>query len=260
MKHFYLFVVSILIGIAGFSQTAVNFTCNDCSGVSHDLYTELDAGKVIVICWVMPCATCIPNAKTSYNVVSSYQTTYPNRVYFYMVDDYANTVCSSVNSWANTNAMPLSAYSLRFSDASIKMTDYGATGMPKIVVLGGANHDVFFNSTVNTFNSTNLQNAINSALAATAIEDMNSAFSNISLFPSPSKNQATLSVTLTSRNDVKVELYNMVGKKVSDVFNNVLFTGNNQIQINTSDLANGIYFVKVSVADRNKILKMVVSD
>jgi len=177
-----------------------------------------------------------------------------------MCDDLANTSCTSLNSWANTNTMPQSAFSLRFSNAAINMTDYGAAGMPKIVVLGGPNHDVFFNSVVNTFNATNLQTAINNALAATAVEDINSAFSNISLFPVPSKNQTTLSLDLKSKSDVKVELYNLVGKKVSDVFNNELYSGSNEIQINTSDLTNGIYFVKVSVADRNKILKLVVSE
>ena len=260
MKHFFLFLIATLVTISSFSQTAVNFTCNDCSGVSHDLYTELDAGKVIVICWVMPCATCIPNSKTTYNVVNSYQTSNPNRVYFYMVDDYGDTPCSSINSWANSNSMPQSSFSQRFVNTSIKMTDYGSAGMPKIVVLGGPNHTVFFNSTVNTFNATNLQTAINSALATTGVDEITSSLSEIVLYPVPSKNQTTLSLELKIKSDVKVELFNLVGKKVSEIYNDQMNSGNNQIIISISDLPNGIYFVKVSIADRNRILKLIVSD
>ncbi len=260
MKHFYLFVISIIIGVTGFAQTATNFTCNDCSGGSHDLFTELDAGKVIVLCWVMPCSTCIPNSKTSYNVVNSYQTTYPNRVFFYMVDDYANTTCTSLNSWANTNGMPEASFSLRFSNASISISDYGAYAMPKIVVLGANTHTVFFDNSVTTFNAANLQTAINNALTATGVNEPGSDFYNISLYPVPSNGQTTLSLGLKSISEIKIELYNVVGKKVSEIYNHQLNSGYNEIRINTSDLTNGIYFIKIGVADRNKILKLIVSN
>lgn len=261
MKHFYLLVISIVIGITCFAQTATNFNCTDCSGGSHNLFTELDAGKVIVLCWVMPCSSCIPNSKTTYNIVNSYQTTNPNSVFFYLADDYANTACSSLSSWANSNLMPESSFSLRFSNASINIADYGTYAMPKIVVLGGNLHSVFFDNSVTTFNATNLQTAINNALAATSgVEEQNSELFNVSLFPMPSNNQTTLSLGLKSLSNVKIELYNVVGNKVLEIFNNQLNSGDKNIQFNTSDLTNGIYFVKVSVADRIKILKLIVSN
>lgn len=245
--------------MTGFTQNATNFTCNDCSGGSHDLFTELDAGKVIVLCWVMPCSTCIPNSKTTFNVVKTYQATNPNRVFYYLCDDLANTACSSLDSWGTSNNISADSYSLRFSNAAINMTDYGAAGMPKIVVLGGPSHTVFFNSTVNTFSAVNLQTAIDSALAATGIENMSSDLSDINLFPVPSSNQTVLSINLKSVSNVKVELYNMVGTKVSELLNGNLNSGLNKITINTSELNNGIYFVKAMVADRTKIIKLIVS-
>ena len=262
MKHFLLFVISMIIVITGFSQTAVNFTSNDCNGVSHDLFTELDAGKVIVLCWVMPCSTCIPNSKTSYNVVNSFQATNPGRVFFYLADDYGTTPCSSLNSWANGSgvSIPQSSFSQRFVNPSILISDYGTYSMPKIVVLGGTTHHVYFNSTVNTFNATNLQTAINNALAATGVDDLNSDFLNVSLFPIPSNNQTTLSVSLKSNSNVKVELFNLVGEKVSEIYNNQLNSGSNEIILNTSGYTNGVYFVKVSVSDRIKIIKLIVSN
>lgn len=45
----------LLSGFMAFGQTtATDFTVNDCGGTSHNLFTELDAGKVIVLCWPMP--------------------------------------------------------------------------------------------------------------------------------------------------------------------------------------------------------------
>jgi hypothetical protein len=249
----------MIFGISSFGQTATNFTCTDCNGGSHDLFTELDAGKVIVLCWVMPCSTCIPNSKTSYNVVNSYQTTNPNRVFFYMVDDYANTACSSLNSWANTNGMPQSAFSQRFVNASIAIADYGTYAMPKIVVLGGSTHNVFFDNSVTTFNATNLQTAINNALNTTGIEDLGSDLNKMSLFPIPAGNQTTLSIDLNEKSNVKLELYNVVGKKVLEINKDQLSSGINEIQINTAELTNGVYFVKASAANRNKLIKLIVS-
>ena len=73
MKKILFIIAALFISIFGSAQVAPNFTATDCNGTSIDLYSQLDAGKVIVICWVMPCSSCIPASKTSYNVVQSFQ-------------------------------------------------------------------------------------------------------------------------------------------------------------------------------------------
>src|SRR5712671_2429145 len=179
-KQLFTFIFAFITA-AGFAQTAVNFNCSDCAAASHDLFTELDAGKVIVLVWVMPCSACVSASLTTYNVVQSYQSSNPNTVYMYLCDDYGNTACSSVNSWANTNGL---TNAVRFSNASINMADYGSTGMPKIVVIGGTNHTVFYSAN-NTVNSNNLQGAINSALNATGVNEPGGSISSFSVFPNP---------------------------------------------------------------------------
>ena len=72
-KNQLLFILLFLIGIVSSAQTtATNFTANDCSGTPHTLFTELDAGKVVVIAFVMPCATCIAPTLSAYNHALSY--------------------------------------------------------------------------------------------------------------------------------------------------------------------------------------------
>lgn len=247
-----LFAVFTAIGMA---QTATDFTANDCSGTSHNLFTELNAGKVIVLCWVMPCGACTGGALTSYNVVQSYASSNPNTVYMYLCDDYANTACASLNSWANSNGL---TNALRFSNASINMTNYGSTGMPKVVVLGGANHTVFYNAN-NTINATNLQNAINSALNATGVDDLNSTVSSFNVLPNPVNNTAEIKFNLVRSSEVDIELFNLEGQVLKNIYSGKLSAGENKIQLDVSGFASGMYLVKLSDGDKNKFINLMVS-
>src|SRR5207249_4420212 len=98
MKKSLLTLLSaIFIGVNVFAQTAPDFTALDCNGVSHNLYTELNSGKVIVLNWVMPCSACVGPSLTAYNVVKSYAS---SNVLHYLIDDAGNTSCTSLSSWA----------------------------------------------------------------------------------------------------------------------------------------------------------------
>lgn len=251
------FLISLL-SFGAIAQTATNFTCNDCSGVSYDLFTELDAGKVVVIDWVMPCASCVGPTLTTYNIVSSYQTSHPGKVLFFMADDYANTSCLSLNAWANQYGVPESAWSRRFVNSAIRMLDYGSNGMPKIVVLGGAGHTVFYNAN-NTVNATALQNAINAALSVSGVEEGKGMIHSLSTYPNPAASDATLKFTVARTSDVTVELFNMKGKKVLDVYSGKVMAGEKTVGIETAKLTSGIYLVKVSASGKSNYVNLVIS-
>jgi len=252
MKKILFFLASLLISIFGSAQVP-NFNSNDCNGTNYDLYTQLDAGKVIVVCWVMPCSSCIAGAKTSYNVVQSFQSSNPNKVFLYLCDDLGDTPCASVNSWANSNSIPASAASLRFSNAAINMTNYGTSGMPKITVFGGSSHSIFYNVNGSVV-GTELQTAISSALNANSIEESGAITSEISLFPNPANAFLHLSFSLAKQSVVNIEMYNILGEKVysnTDKFNK----GINKLDIATNKLNNGIYFVRISDTIGSKTIK-----
>jgi len=160
MKRSILLSLSILYAIITFSQDyATDFSVDDCSGNFHNLFTELDEGKVIVIAWVMPCFGCIGPALEAYTVAKSFESTHPGQVLYYMPDDYANTSCSSLTSWAENNSMgEADAY---FSHSDINMNDYGTPGMPKIVVVGCSSHKVFYNM---NYTAAGIEDAINEAI------------------------------------------------------------------------------------------------
>ena len=143
------------------AQTATNFNVKDCKGINHDLFTELDSGNIIVLVWVMPCATCTEPAIASYIEVDDFRAKKSAKIKYYLVDDYANTSCSSLTSWAKNNG--IDAPDAIFVDKAINMMDYGSVGMPKVLVLCGKTHEVIFQQD-DALNVANFKKALDDAL------------------------------------------------------------------------------------------------
>jgi hypothetical protein len=239
------------------AQTAVNFNCRDCDDLTHDLFTELDTGSVIVLCWVMPCSGCVPTSLTTYNVVESFKEQSPRKVFMYLCDDFADTPCSSLKSWANSNALN---NSIKFSNNSIKMSDYGGTGMPKVVVLGSSDHKVYYNAN-DVVNPTDLQTAIQTAINESSIgmPSLGSGMNNMQLFPNPAKLSTVLSINSEKKMEVEISAYNLPGLCVKQIFNGELQPGENKIEINSSLWCPGIYFINIRNKQFSKNIKLIVS-
>ena len=255
MKTFKLFAGLILILNYNtlFTQTyATDFTAADCNGLYHNLFSELDSGKVIVIAWVMPCLTCITDPLAAFAEVQNYEVTHPDKVRFYMADDYANTNCSTLSSWALNYGM---GNCVKFSDPTISMGDYGVNGMPKIVVLAGLDHKIYFNE-----NSSHqgIENAISQAINSTSINMDLSDILEPKVYPNPSKNNLTLEFSDVSIGNLKVEIINILGEVVFDLNTNRSLTQDN-INIDVSKFQNGVYILKTSSKFSQKSKTFIVS-
>jgi hypothetical protein len=256
-KILLLFITLQITTLHLLGQTyATDFNANDCDGNNHQLFSELDAGKVIVIAWVMPCATCITDPLSAFYDVQSYDSSHPGQVLFYMADDYANTSCSSLESWAANNGM---SNCIKFSDAAVNMGDYGIPGMPKIVVLGSSSHKVYFNQ---NSGSLGISTAIDEALDDIAnglVENANFNL-NINTFPNPANNQLTVSYELKQPSNIDLEIYNLLGARViSFKKNNSTGAGKYSEKIDVSNLSNGTYFLKINSNQKNHTIKFSVS-
>lgn len=259
MKKTILFLFAgLFAAFAVNGQTPTNFNTADCNSVNHDLFSELSAGKVVVISFVMPCSSCVGPSLTAMNVVNSYASSNPGQVFFYIADDQANTSCTSLNSWVNANGL---SGTITFSSSLVAQSDYGSGGMPKIVVLGGgSNPTTYFNQNGSAAgNSTALQTAINSAIAAVGIDNPSSSFNTLSLAPNPATEFSTISFTKENSNETNIEIFNQLGQKVMTVFNETVSPGENKIQLNVAEFANGTYFVRISDADNSSMIKMVIA-
>ena len=84
-------------------------------------------------------------------------------------------------------------------------------------------------------------------------------FENISLYPNPAQNEATLAVSLLKSSVVNVTVYDVTGKIVSNVFNGNLNEGETKLAINTTDFSNGMYYAKISTDSVVETIKMSIS-
>jgi hypothetical protein len=258
MRKLILLTLALITGMAVSAQYAVNFNCNDCDGNNHDLFTELDSGKVIVLCWVMPCGSCVGPSLTASMVIKSIDSIHPGRVFMYLIDDYANTTCTSLKGWANSNNLKGST---TFSDAVINMLDYGSVGMPKIVVVGGSGHRIYYNAD-NTVNAIALRDSIISALNenSAGIPEKMATIGSFTLFPNPSLGQTTANFTLTRPSDVLVRILDASGRTVISQRHDAMQPGENHIQINTSSLGMGLYILELADGRSTVNRRLVVSD
>src|SRR5258705_6976770 len=211
MKKQILTFLLAVIAFTGFAQPAVNFNCNDCSGTPHDLFSELDAGKVVVLVFIMPCGSCVSPSISAYNIVQSYASSNPGTVKFYLSDDVGTTTCSTLNSWANTNSISPDAV---FSNTSVVESAYGAGGMPKIVVVGGVSHTVYFNQYGTAANNpTAITNAINQALLASGIQS--TASNHFGLSVTSLSKSVKVTYSLNEPANVTLSMFSELGQAVS---------------------------------------------
>ncbi len=259
MKRTLLFVSFLFFsGIMSIAQTtATDFTSNDCGGTSHHLFAELEAGKIIVMSFVMPCHSCIAPSLSARSTVGTYSSSNPGKVLFYMADDLGNDDCASLSGWCSANGMATGIPT--FSNTSIKMTDYGASAMPKIVVLAGADHKVMFVAD-DILDATLLKKAIDSAIAkSTAVMQSENAAGVLTLLPNPVTNAINVRYLLSSASAVTMDIYDMAGTKVKAISAGSQAAGPHETSLNTGgDLPKGIYMLKLNAGGSSTTIKFNV--
>lgn len=237
MKHLYL--SAALLATSGLSAqtTALDFTANDCDGVSHTLFSELDAGNCVVIDLVMMgCPSCGPATQAIHdNVLPNVSD--PSRVKFYSIG-YTNSItCTQITAWRD--ALPLSHPV--FAGMSAQTTYYGGMGMPTIIVLGGGTtHHVYYNHLgYSASQETPMIDAINSALAdANGIEENGAR--RITLGPNP----VTSTLNLNGA---------FISVKVTDMQGGVVMnTGVVGSALEVSTLPAGTYNIELTAADKSR--------
>lgn len=243
-----LFSLSLLVQAASVSYgqtTATNFTAPDCNSTNHTLFNELDNGKVVVLVWIMPCGSCISDAKGAYDAVQSFASSNPGQVLYYLSDDNGGTSCATLNSWANTNAIGLNRTVFGNSGAVINEADYGGSGMPHVVVMGGPNHTIYYNQLDGSNNGPAIQAAISQALA-TSVTNINTVIEPITVYPNPAKGNLSLSYHLKESSEVSLDVVNATGAIVKALHLGRQKSGKHEITVDLGHtLSSGIYSIQL---------------
>ncbi|MCW3120539.1 MAG: large protein [Flavipsychrobacter sp.] len=85
-----------------------------------------------------------------------------------------------------------------------------------------------------------------------------SEFTSFRLYPNPARDVATVDITLAKEGPVTITVSDVQGRTVLPVTDKVMTAGNHTLDMNTSVLTNGIYFVKIADGTSATTIKMVV--
>ncbi len=83
--------------------------------------------------------------------------------------------------------------------------------------------------------------------------------SALTLFPSPVSNDLTIRFNLNETTELGVAVYNALGQQVNSLGYTTYGTGNNDISLNASAMANGVYFVTIQSDTQSVTKKFTVS-
>lgn len=231
------------------AQVAPNFSIKDCNDTPHDLYQDLDAGKAVIIVWVMPCTECALPLLTTNGVAKELNNTYPGLVKMYVLDDFGDTECASLRGWLKTYSINTTgSYVTVASTPGVTMTDYGEIGMPKIIAVHGPARDIIYRSE-NNVDGFALRDSIKARLATASVPDQSSA---VIITPNPVHgNMLTLRLpegvaplpNVSPSVSPSITISSVTGQDVTP--HDAAEVHGSLIRVNTAHLAAGAYMLRV---------------
>lgn len=89
-------------------------------------------------------------------------------------------------------------------------------------------------------------------------EDFENSLSSLKLYPNPTSQNATLEYSLLENSKINITVYDIIGKEVLKIADENQNIGNYKVELNTSNLKSGIYFVKIDTALYKSTLKLII--
>jgi 1,4-alpha-glucan branching enzyme len=80
------------------------------------------------------------------------------------------------------------------------------------------------------------------------------------LYPNPATDKTNLIITVKIYSNAVITLVDATGRVLQTLYNGTLLSGDNQIEIQTNALANGIYFINCVVEGMNQVVPMQVNN
>lgn len=234
--------------ISNAQTTAMDFTKNDCNGVSRHLFADLDSGKAVVLFYFMPsCGSCPPPAQKIQTMANNVNAAHPGKVKAYAFPFNNTTTCSYTQSWVTSNSLPLYA---PMDSGATAVAYYGGFGMPTVVLVGGSTHRVMFSTlSFSTGDTLTMRDSILALIGGTpsGINSISNSVEEVNIFPNPAINQATISIALIQPSDIAIELFDVMGNKVAVVSDEKSVSGNRSYTFQTDKIATGCYIARINV-------------
>ncbi len=76
-------------------------------------------------------------------------------------------------------------------------------------------------------------------------------------YPNPFNSQTNFEIQVPERNFMNLSIYDVLGRKVAEVYSGEIEVGIHKLSWNSNELASGIYFAKLSVESKDKIRNQI---
>lgn len=93
----------------------------------------------------------------------------------------------------------------------------------------------------------------------TGTKDISETIDLVSVFPNPSSNSCSLKFNLTQTKTLLVNIYNVLGEKAYSLQKAIYNEGENEVNLNTSCLSNGMYIIQLNDGTRSINKQLVIS-
>lgn len=80
------------------------------------------------------------------------------------------------------------------------------------------------------------------------------------VYPNPTKNSASFSITILAKENYNIAIYDMQGKLIEAIFEGLIEPQEKIFRFNLNQQKNGIYFIKIVTETQNESLKLVKSN
>lgn len=224
--------------------TAMNFSGDDCNGNPVNLFDDLDAGKAVILFFYMPnCGSCPPKAQVVQQMVNHVNHDYPGSVKAYAFPYQNSTTCSYSQTWVSSNNLDLY---IPMDSGAVQLSYYGGFGMPTIVLLGGENHDVLFNTqSFSSNDTTTMRDLILNNVLLAAVEKNTATDLAVEVFPNPSSGLITVQFPALVAGEGKVELIDMDGKVLLQEVLDAEMKSSGKMLIDASSIESGTYILRM---------------
>lgn len=258
MKRIFYIFVCVLFGqnIANAQVTsAQDFTMSDCASSTHNLYSYLDNEEVVIMEFFMNCGSCIAAGQKLSPMYDGLLVEHPGLVNFWALAYTNSYTCTTVNNWVTTNSIN----AVPFDSGATQVAYYGGFAMPTVVVVAGSQHQVIYNSNFDgpQGDTAAIHAAIDNFFNTMGIDKANNTV-QFKAYPNPAINTMTLEMNFITGGQAEIDMVDMMGKVVKKVANENYAAGVHTLQLETSDITNGIYFVRVALNGKSIQYKVSV--
>lgn len=259
LNHVPTLMLSLCLCTLSAQTTAFDWTRSECSTAENiNLSNELDAGKVVVLDFVMipNCGWCIWAGKYLKEVVAPFATSHPGRVKVFSIGFDDTYTCQQLVAWNTQFNLKPDAV---FSKGGDEVNYYGGMGMPTIVVVGGSDHKVFYNQLgFGVGDTANASAAIKLALGTvSAVGEPNgkAVAEALQFFPQPASEEVLARANEPLNGEIQMELLDFSGRVLVRQTTDATATA----RFSTADLPNGIYAVRCNSGGLIFYKKLVVA-